>query len=90
MPGVNKTIQGKNGEQYEFVGIVPAGEDRSVVQIRDPNNPDKVMYMSRDRTAVEGDPLTAINLMGVKAFREKISIAVRQAADKDLQWRLMQ
>ena len=45
MPGVNKTIQGKNGEQYEFVGIVPAGEDRSVVQIRDPNNPDKVMYM---------------------------------------------
>ena len=84
MPGVNKTIQGKNGEQYEFVGIVPAGEDRSVVQIRDPNNPDKVMYMSRDRTAVEGDPLTAVNLMGVKAFREKISIAVRQAADKDL------
>ena len=84
MPGVNKTIQGKNGEQYEFVGIVPAGEDRSVVQIRDPNNPDKVMYMSRDRTAVEGDPLTAVNLMGIKAFREKISIAVRQAADKDL------
>ena len=84
MPGVNKTIQGKNGEQYEFVGIVPAGEDRSVVQIRDPENPDKVMYMSRDRTAVEGDPLTAVNLMGVSAFREKISIAVRQAADKDL------
>jgi hypothetical protein len=84
MPGVNKTIQGKNGEQYEFVGIVPAGEDRSVVQIRDPNNPNKVMYMSRDRTAVEGDPLTAVNLMGIKAFREKISIAVRQAADKDL------
>ena len=84
MPGVNKTIQGKNGEPYEFVGIVPAGEDRSVVQIRDPNNPDKVMYMSRDRTAVEGDPLTAVNLMGIKAFREKISIAVRQAADKDL------
>lgn len=84
MPGVNKTIQGKNGEQYEFVGIVPAGEDRSVVQIRDPENPDKVMYMSRDRTAVEGDPLTAVNLMGVTAFREKISIAVRQAADKDL------
>ena len=84
MPGVNKTIQGKNGEQYEFVGIVPAGEDRSVVQIRDPENSDKVMYMSRDRTAVEGDPLTAVNLMGVSAFREKISIAVRQAADKDL------
>ena len=83
-PGVNKTLEGKNGEKYEFVGVVPAGEGRSVVQIRDPKYPEKVMYMSRDRTAVEGDPLTAMNMMGIAAFRQQISIAVRQAADKDL------
>jgi len=83
-PGVNKTLEGKNGEKYEFVGIVEAGENRSVVQIRDPENPEKTLYMSRDRTAVEGDPITAMDMMGITAFRQQVSIAVRQAADQSL------
>ena len=74
----------QDGTQYKFKGIVDAGNGRRAIQITDPNNPDKVMYMSKDRTAVESDPLTSMDLMSFDILKSSISIALRNADERPL------
>jgi hypothetical protein len=84
-PGLSsQLLTGSDGTQYKFKGIVDAGDGRRAIQIMDPKNPDKVMYMSRDRTAVEGDPLTAMDLMSFDILKSQVSIALHQADNRPL------
>ena len=84
-PGLSKLLlSGSDGTQYKFKGIVDAGNGRRAIQIMDPNNPDKVMYMSKDRTAVESDPLTSMDLMSFDILKSSVSIALRNAGERPL------
>jgi hypothetical protein len=79
-----KLLTGADGTQYRFVGAVDLGDGRRAIQIQDPNDPDKVMYMSKNRTAVEGDDLTAMDLKGFDILKSQVSIAMHQAAKRPL------
>ena len=79
-----KILQGADGTIYRFAGAVDLGDGRRAIQIEDPNNPGKVMYMSKNRTAVEGDDLTAMDLMGFDLLKEKVSIAMHDAIGRPL------
>jgi len=79
-----KILQGADGTVYRFAGAVDLGDGRRAIQIEDPNNPGKVMYMSKNRTAVEGDDLTAMDLMGFDLLKEKVSIAMHDAIGRPL------
>jgi len=84
-PGISKLLlTGSDGTAYKFKGIVDAGNGRRAIQITDPNNPDKVMYMSKDRTAVESDPLTSMDLMSFDILKSSVSIALHQADGRPL------
>ena len=84
-PGISKLLlTGSDGTAYKFKGIVDAGNGRRAIQIMDPNNPDKVMYMSKDRTAVESDPLTSMDLMSFDILKSQVSIALHQASGRPL------
>ena len=80
----NKLLKGADGTQYRFVGAVDLGDGRRAIQIQDPNDPDKVMYMSKNRTAVEGDDLTAMDLKGFDILKSQVSIALHQAASRPM------
>ena len=80
----NKLLKGADGTQYRFVGAVDLGDGRRAIQIQDPNNPDKVMYMSKNRTAVEGDDLTAMDLKGFDILKSQVSIALHNAAGRPM------
>ena len=79
-----KILQGADGTIYRFAGAVDLGDGRRAIQIEDPKNPGKVMYMSKNRTAVEGDDLTAMDLMGFDLLKEKVSIAMHDAIGRPL------
>ena len=84
-PGISKLLlTGSDGTAYKFKGAVDAGNGRRAIQITDPNNPDKVMYMSKDRTAVESDPLTSMDLMSFDILKSQVSIALHQADGRPL------
>jgi len=79
-----KILKGDDGTIYRFAGAVDLGDGRRAIQIEDPNNPGKVMYMSKNRTAVEGDDLTAMDLMSFDILKSQVSIAMHQAIDRPL------
>ena len=74
--GVRENLfAGSNGEDYFVKGIVDVGDGRQVVELYDPQNPKKQMYLSKYRTAEEGDPISAGNAAGFGILKNQIDAA---------------
>ena len=83
--GVRENLfTGSNGEDYFVRGIVDVGDGRQVVELYDPKNPGKQMYLSKYRTAEEGDPISAGNAAGFGILKNQIDAAFFNAGDMPL------
>ena len=83
--GVRENLfTGSNGEDYFVRGIVDVGDGRQVVELYDPKNPKKQMYLSKYRTAEEGDPISAGNAAGFGILKNQIDAAFFTAGDMPL------
>jgi len=74
--GIRQSLfSGSEGEDYFVKSIVPLEDGRHVIQLYDPKNPEKEVYLSKYRTAQQGDPISAGNLQSFGIIKSQIDAA---------------
>ena len=77
-------FSGSQGEDYYVKGITDVGNGRQVVELFDPKNPEKQMYLSKYRTAEEGDPISAGNAAGFGILKNQVDAAYFNSVGRPL------
>ena len=83
--GVRQSLfLGSNNEDYFVKNILDLGDGRQSIELFDPKNPDKQMFLSKYRTAEEGDPISAGSINGFGILKNQIDSAFFGAANMPL------
>jgi len=83
--GVRQSLfSGSNNEDYFVKSILDLGDGRQSIELYDPKNPDKQMFLSKYRTAEEGDPISAGSANGFGILKNQIDAAFFGSANMPL------